>query len=68
MDTFIDNYKDYYSPRVLERVHNAKTAASKLNIVRMEAKRAGNKLYLIVDEYDNFTNDVLNIKGQQAYH
>lgn len=68
MDSFIDNYKDYYSPRVVERVHNAKTAASKLNIVRMEAKLAGNKLYLIVDEYDNFTNNVLNVKGQQAYH
>ena len=25
-------------------------------------------LYLIVDEYDNFTNNVLNVKGQQAYH
>ena len=68
MNTFIDNYKKYYSPRVVERVHNAKTAASKLNIVRMEAKLAGNKLYLIVDEYDNFTNNVLNVKGQQAYH
>ena len=68
MNTFIDNYKNYYSPRVVERVHNAKTAASKLNIVRMEAKKAGNKLYLIVDEYDNFTNNVLNVKGQQAYH
>ena len=68
MDTFIDNYKNYYSPRVVERVHNAKTAASKLNIVRMEAKQAGNRLYLIVDEYDNFTNNVLNVKGQQAYH
>ena len=68
MDSFIDNYKNYYSPRVVEWVHGEKTAASKLNIVRMEAKKAGNKLYLIVDEYDNFTNNVLNVKGQQAYH
>ena len=68
MDSFIDDYKNYYSPRVVEWVHREKTAASKLNIVRMEAKKAGNKLYLIVDEYDNFTNNVLNVKGQQAYH
>ena len=68
MDSFIDNYKNYYSPRVVEWVHREKTSASKLNIVRMEAKKAGNKLYLIVDEYDNFTNNVLNVKGQQAYH
>ena len=68
MDSFIDDYKNYYSPRVVEWVHREKTAASKLNIVRMEAKKAGNKLYLIVDEYDNFTNNVLNVKGQKAYH
>ena len=68
MDSFIDDYKNYYSPRVVEWVHRERTAASKLNIVRMEAKKAGNKLYLIVDEYDNFTNNVLNVKGQQAYH
>ena len=68
MDSFIDNYKNYYSPRVVEWVHSAETAASKLNIVRMEAKKARNKLYLIVDEYDNFTNNVLNVKGQRAYH
>ena len=68
MDSFIDDYKNYYSPRVVEWVHREKTAASKLNIVRMKAKKAGNKLYLIVDEYDNFTNNVLNVKGQQAYH
>ena len=68
MDSFIDDYKNYYSPRVVEWVHSAETAASKLNIVRMEAKKAKNKLYLIVDEYDNFTNNVLNVKGQRAYH
>ena len=68
MDSFIDDYKNYYSPRVVEWVHREKTAASKLNIVRMEAKKAGNKLYLIVDEYDNFTSNVLNVKGQKAYH
>lgn len=26
------------------------------------------KLYLIVDEYDNFTNVVLSVKGEHVYH
>ena len=68
VDDFIDSYQRFYSPRTIERVHSENTAAGKLNIVRLEAKRARYKLYLIVDEYDNFTNNVLNIKGQQAYH
>ena len=68
MDSFIDNYQRYYNPQIVEKVHSEKTAAGKLNIVRLEAKKSRLKLYLIVDEYDNFTNNVLNVKGQQAYH
>ena len=68
MDSFIDNYQRYYNPQIVEKVHSEKKAAGKLNIVRLEAKKAQLKLYLIVDEYDNFTNNVLNVKGQQAYH
>ena len=68
MDSFIDTYQRYYNPQIVEKVHSEKTAAGKLNIVRLEAKKSRLKLYLIVDEYDNFTNNVLNVKGQQAYH
>ena len=68
MDSFIDTYQRYYNPQIVEKVHSEKTAAGKLNIVRLEAKKSQLKLYLIVDEYDNFTNNVLNVKGQQAYH
>ena len=68
MDSFIDTYQRYYNPQIVEKVHSEKSAAGKLNIVRLEAKKAQLKLYLIVDEYDNFTNNVLNVKGQQAYH
>lgn len=68
VDDFIDSYQRFYSPQAIERIHGENTAAGKLNILRLEAKRARYKLYLIVDEYDNFTNNVLNVKGQQAYH
>ena len=68
VDSFIDSYKRFYEPQVVERVLNEKTAVGKLNQVRMAAKKRGLKLYLIVDEYDNFTNNVLNTKGHEAYH
>ena len=68
VDSFIDSYKRFYEPQVVERVLNEKTAVGKLNQVRMAAKKRELKLYLIVDEYDNFTNNVLNIKGHEAYH
>ena len=68
VDSFIDSYKRFYEPQVVERVLNEKTAVGKLNQVRMATKKRGLKLYLIVDEYDNFTNNVLNTKGHEAYH
>ena len=39
-----------------------------MNLIGNLSRQLGIRLYLIVDEYDNFTNDVLNTKGQQAYH
>ena len=68
VDSFIESYQRFYEPHIVQRVLNEPTAVAKLNQVRMAAKRQGYKLYLIVDEYDNFTNNVLNVKGQKAYH
>ena len=68
VDSFIESYQRFYEPHIVQRVLSQPTAVAKLNQVRMAAKKQGHKLYLIVDEYDNFTNNVLNVKGQQAYH
>ena len=68
LDSFVEYYAKYYNSSFVEKVHNEASAVGKLNLVRIEAKRRGLKLYLVVDEYDNFTNNVLNIKGYDAYH
>ena len=68
VDTFIESYQRFYEPHIVQRVLNEKTAVGKLNQVRMAAKKQGHRLYLVVDEYDNFTNNILNVKGQKAYH
>lgn len=33
----------------------------------MQAQLTGNHLYLIIDEYANFTNVVLNEQGKEVY-
>ena len=68
VDTFIESYQRFYEPHIVQRILNEKTAVGKLNQVRMAAKKQGHRLYLVVDEYDNFTNNILNVKGQKAYH
>ena len=60
-------YRQYYSDETVEAVRESKFATNKLNAIKAEAKRKGYKLYLIVDEYDNFTNAVLNEQGEDVY-
>ena len=51
----------------MESVLKAKTAARKLNAIGIAAEKKNLPLYLIVDEYDNFTNVVLNEQGEEVY-
>jgi len=67
-ETFVRKYASYYPEGVAEEVLRGKTGMDILNRLNLAAHAAGCPLYLIVDEYDNFTNNVLNVKGQQAYH
>ena len=67
-ETFVRKYTSYYPEGVAEEVLRGKTGMDILNRLNLAAHAAGCPLYLIVDEYDNFTNNVLNVKGQQAYH
>ena len=67
-ESFAEKYARFYPEGFLDEVKQIKRGEQKLNRINDAAKEAGCRLYLIVDEYDNFTNNVLNIKGQEAYH
>ena len=43
-------------------------STNKLNFLDRKARNNGSHLYLIIDEYDNFTNVVLNEQGNEIYH
>ena len=65
---FAKKYAVYYPDDFLEYMEKEKTGMGMLNLIHGVSHDLDLKLYLIVDEYDNFTNNVLNVKGQQAYH
>ena len=67
LDNFIERYKRAYRPEIVEKIKSAPTAVDKLNMIDTEAKDANMQLYLIIDEYDNFTNVVLNEHGEKVY-
>ena len=67
LDGFINAYSDYYSEETRKKVKATDYAGGKLSIIQQEAKMKGYPLYLIIDEYDNFTNTVLNEQGEDMY-
>ena len=67
-DSFMRRYKEYYGEKVAEQVYAETQSHNKLAIIQKNAAEKGYPLYLIIDEYDNFTNTVLNELGEEIYH
>ena len=67
LDGFVRDYAAYYSEEIQHKVLETADAAGKLAIIQREARAHKYPLYLIIDEYDNFTNTVLNEHGEDVY-
>ena len=67
LDGFVNDYEEYYSEETRKNVKATNNAGGKLGLIQREAKAKGYPLYLIIDEYDNFTNTVLNEQGEDVY-
>lgn len=63
---YLSNYKkmDYYA-KIIEESHSASDVLTNLLIL---CKEAGRKFFMIIDEYDNFSNTILSTMGKDAYH
>ena len=67
LDSFIDMYRQYYSEEFVKKVLEAENATDKLNLINDASNKLNLRTYLIIDEYDNFTNTVLNEQGEKVY-
>ncbi len=67
LNEFMDRYAELYPEETKKSFYAAKDAGAKLATMTLKAKTFGYPLYLIIDEYDNFTNTVLNEKGEKVY-
>ena len=68
LDGFVQQYAEYYGKEKTEEIKSKTEYADKLQIIFDTAKANNFQLYLIIDEYDNFTNVVLNEHGESVYH
>ena len=58
-ETFIDKYKDCLPDNALVKLNQSREAVGQLNSLVGCCSAAGQKIYLFIDEYDHFTNDIL---------
>ena len=68
MDSFIKRYQQYYDVNTVDKILASNDVAFKLKLVNDEAHAKGYPLYLIIDEYDNFTNVILSEGGKEMFH
>ena len=55
--------KDYFS----RKIENSRSATDILSSLLLLCKGAHRELYVIIDEYDNFSNTILSTVGKDAY-
>lgn len=67
LDDFASIYESHYYPGFQQEMKEQYGSTNKLNFLDRKARQYENRLYLIIDEYDNFTNVVLNEQGDDVY-
>ena len=67
-DTFARDYAQLIPGDLAERIFKAPTVGKKLNEIASGLQHTDRKLYIIIDEYDNFTNTILAEYGVDAYN
>jgi len=64
---FLERYPQYFDPAECAAIMTPPTTADRLQELFFRAARKGLRIYLLIDEYDNFANTILTTAGETAY-
>ncbi len=67
LNDFIDTYRDDYPKERVEEFLRSDDHGQKLNLLLNMSRKYGQALYLIIDEYDSFTNIVFSEQVEETY-
>lgn len=67
MDGFAERNAHLLGKEAVEKLHELKTGDALLGSLCQSAQNNGQKIYLILDEYDNFANNILVDYGNKRY-
>lgn len=68
VEDFLIRYASYFDAAQSQEILALPTFEAQLRRIFLHANREQLKIYLLIDEYDNFANTILTTAGQEAYH
>jgi len=68
IELFMDVYNYAFDEKLAKKIENRKQASQKLDAIFIYAKKRNLKIYMLIDEYDNFANTIISTAGKEAYH
>lgn len=68
MNGFAERNAHLLGQKTVEKLRGLNTGATLLGSLCQSAQNKGYKIYLILDEYDNFANNILVDYGNERYH
>ncbi|MEZ4866871.1 MAG: AAA family ATPase [Caldilineaceae bacterium] len=68
INDFLERYQRFFSEEHRQYIQTGANVVDKLQRLFYQAARQQLKIYLFIDEYDNFANTILTTHGQEAYH
>ncbi|MEM7133523.1 MAG: AAA family ATPase [Chloroflexota bacterium] len=68
IDSFLRRYAQFFSEDETQHIASGQNLETKLRRIFYYATEKRLKIYLLIDEYDNFTNTILTTEGKSAYH
>lgn len=67
INSFVADYDEYVPDRTKELIAQATDAHEKLHVLATSLKMHQHKIYLFIDEYDNFANAIIANYGSSEY-
>jgi hypothetical protein len=67
INDFLDRYQHYFDQQKLSEIQSISFIDQKLQNLFMYCSRHKLKVYMFIDEYDNFTNTILTTSGKKEY-
>lgn len=67
VEDFLIRYQQFFPEKERKDILSLSKTESQLRRIFLHAARENLKIYLLIDEYDNFANTILTTAGEQAY-